>query len=78
MLNAIDASKQRCILLTGWANLGQGRALGERIHVLESVPHDWLFPQCKAVVHHGGAGTVAAGLKAGCPTVVVAFFADQV
>ena len=44
---------------------------------LESVPHDWLFPRCAAVVHHGGAGTTAAGLRAGVPSITVPFFADQ-
>ncbi|ORZ10431.1 hypothetical protein BCR42DRAFT_422365 [Absidia repens] len=44
---------------------------------IDSVPHDWLFPKVRAVVHHGGAGTTAAGLRAGRPTVVKPFFADQ-
>jgi UDP:flavonoid glycosyltransferase YjiC (YdhE family) len=77
VVQAMEQSGERCILLTGWANLGANRKLSDRIHVLESVPHDWLFPQCKAVVHHGGAGTVATGLRAACPTIVLAFFADQ-
>ena len=41
------------------------------------VPHDWLFKQVCAVVHHGGAGTTAAGLCAGCPTLVIPFGGDQ-
>jgi sterol 3beta-glucosyltransferase len=45
--------------------------------VIEAAPHDWLFPQCSVVVHHGGAGTTAAGLRAGKPTVIVPFFGDQ-
>jgi UDP:flavonoid glycosyltransferase YjiC (YdhE family) len=77
VLQAVALSKQRCILLTGWANLGGGKPLPANVFVLESVPHDWLFPQCAAVVHHGGAGTLAAGLRAGMPTICVAFFADQ-
>jgi sterol 3beta-glucosyltransferase len=77
VVQAMEQSGERFILLTGWANLGANRKLSDRIHVLESVPHDWLFPQCKAVVHHGGAGTVATGLRAACPTIVLAFFADQ-
>jgi hypothetical protein len=40
-------------------------------------PHDWLLPLCAGVVHHGGAGTVAAGLRFGLPTMVCPFFADQ-
>ncbi|CAF4389652.1 unnamed protein product, partial [Adineta steineri] len=41
------------------------------------VPHDWLFQHVSAVCHHGGAGTVAAGLRAGKPNIVVPFFGDQ-
>ncbi len=44
---------------------------------MNSVPHDWLFPQCAAVVHHGGAGSLAAGVRAGCPTIVCAIQGDQ-
>ena len=40
-------------------------------------PHDWLLKRCCAVIHHGGAGTVAAGLRAGKPTMVCPFFGDQ-
>ena len=40
-------------------------------------PHDWLFQYVSSVVHHGGAGTTAAGLVLGRPTVVVPFFGDQ-
>jgi len=40
-------------------------------------PHTWLFPRMAAVVHHGGAGTTAAGLRAGVPSVVIPFFGDQ-
>ncbi|KAJ1626110.1 hypothetical protein T492DRAFT_596986 [Pavlovales sp. CCMP2436] len=44
---------------------------------LIQAPHDWLLPQVSAVVHHGGAGTTAAGLRAGKPTLVCPFFGDQ-
>lgn len=47
------------------------------IVTVEDVPHSWLFPRVAAVVHHGGAGTTAAGLRAGVPTVVCPFFGDQ-
>nr|KYP53272.1 Retrovirus-related Pol polyprotein from transposon 297 family [Cajanus cajan] len=49
----------------------------DSIYLLDNCPHDWLFLRCKAVVHHGGAGTTAAGLKAACPTTIVPFFGDQ-
>ena len=51
--------------------------LPDHVFLLHSVPHDWLFPQMAAVVHHGGAGTTAAALRAGVPSVVVPFFGDQ-
>jgi UDP:flavonoid glycosyltransferase YjiC (YdhE family) len=47
------------------------------VHLVGDTPHDWLFPRCRAVCHHGGAGTTAAGLRAGLPSVVVPFFGDQ-
>jgi len=45
--------------------------------VVDEVPHDWLFPQMAAVVHHGGAGTTGTTLQSGTPSVVVPSFADQ-
>nr|POF01330.1 sterol 3-beta-glucosyltransferase ugt80b1 [Quercus suber] len=45
--------------------------------MLGNTPHDWLFPKVQAVVHHGGAGTTAIGLKCGKPTMIVPFFGDQ-
>ncbi|KAL2920101.1 Sterol 3-beta-glucosyltransferase [Polyrhizophydium stewartii] len=47
------------------------------IYPLDKVPHDWLFPQMAGVVHHGGAGTTAAGIRAGVPTLIRPFFGDQ-
>lgn len=73
---AAHLSGQRVILLGGWSGLGAAD-LPESIFQVASVPHEWLFPQVAAVVHHGGAGTTAAGLRAGKPTVVVPFFGDQ-
>jgi sterol 3beta-glucosyltransferase len=67
---------QRGILLGGWSDLGSGD-LPDFIFRVDAVPHDWLFPRVAAVVHHGGAGTTAAALRAGVPGVVVPWFADQ-
>jgi hypothetical protein len=47
------------------------------VFLLGDTPHDWLFPRCRAVCHHGGAGTTSAGLRAGLPTIVVPSFGDQ-
>jgi UDP:flavonoid glycosyltransferase YjiC (YdhE family) len=46
--------------------------------MVEAVAHNWLYPQVAAVVHHGGAGTTAAGLRAGKPTLCVPYISlDQ-
>ena len=76
ILAALKQLGQRGILLGGWGGLGSG-SLPDTILRLESVPHSWLFPRVAVVVHHGGAGTTATGLRYGRPTVVVPFFADQ-
>jgi sterol 3beta-glucosyltransferase len=75
-LKALALSGQRGILASGWGGLSQAD-LPETVYMLPSVPHSWLFPQMAAVVHHGGAGTTAAGLRAGIPSIVIPFFGDQ-
>jgi sterol 3beta-glucosyltransferase len=54
-----------------------GGAPGARIYCLDDVPHAWLFPRCSAVVHHGGSGTTAAGLRAGVPALLIPRATDQ-
>ncbi|XP_027189811.1 sterol 3-beta-glucosyltransferase UGT80B1 isoform X3 [Cicer arietinum] len=77
ILEALKETEQRGIIDRGWGNLGNLAEISDNVFLLEECPHDWLFPQCSAVVHHGGAGTTATGLKAGCPTTIVPFFGDQ-
>ncbi len=60
------------VVIQGAEDLEEPDALG-----IGTVPHEWLFPQMAAVVHHAGAGTTAAGLRAGAPTVGVPIFTDQ-
>lgn len=71
----------RAIVSKGWGGLGgddAGKGKSKSIFFLDSdCPHEWLFPRMACVVHHGGAGTTAAGLRFGVPTVVVPFFGDQ-
>uniref|UniRef100_A0A0D9V879 Glycosyltransferase family 28 N-terminal domain-containing protein n=1 Tax=Leersia perrieri TaxID=77586 RepID=A0A0D9V879_9ORYZ len=77
ILDALRETGQRGIISRGWGDLGSFSEVPVDVFILEDCPHDWLFPRCAAVVHHGGAGTTAAGLVAGCPTTVVPFFGDQ-
>jgi UDP:flavonoid glycosyltransferase YjiC (YdhE family) len=76
LLAALARTRQRAVLMTGWGGLGDGPR-SEQVFVTETAPHDWLFPRAAAVVHHGGTGTTAAGLRAGVPSVIVPFSADQ-
>jgi sterol 3beta-glucosyltransferase len=76
VLDAVEQARVRAVLLSGWGGLAKSAA-SERVHVAEALPHDWLFPRVAAVVHHGGAGTTGAALRAGTPAVVVPFTMDQ-
>ncbi|PWU25597.1 MAG: hypothetical protein C5B48_00505 [Candidatus Rokuibacteriota bacterium] len=73
---ALERAEARGIVAEGWAHLGAGPP-PPNVYVIGDCPHDWLFPRCRAVCHHGGAGTTSAGLRAGLPTIVVPFFGDQ-
>ena len=73
---ALDRAGQRGIVGTGWAGIGQG-ALPETVLAVDYAPYGWLFPRMAAVVHHGGSGTTALGLRAGVPSLVVPFVFDQ-
>ncbi|KAH6757506.1 UDP-Glycosyltransferase superfamily protein [Perilla frutescens var. hirtella] len=77
IVRALEITKQRGIINKGWGGLGNLAEPKELVYLLDNCPHDWLFHRCAAVVHHGGAGTTAAGLKAACPTTVIPFFGDQ-
>lgn len=76
VIDALGKSGVRAILATGWGGLDSDQ-LPETIFSVDNVPHDWLFPKVSAVIHHGGAGTTGAGLKAGCPTLICPIFGDQ-
>jgi len=76
ILQSLEQTGQRAILLSGWNGI-QIEDLPDTVFVADSIPHDWLFERVAAVVHHGGAGTTAAGLRAGLPTIIIPFFADQ-
>ena len=72
VVQALALSGQRGIVMTGWGAL-KHEQLPETVFAVDDVPHEWLFPQTAAVVHHGGAGTTGAGLRAGVPAIVYSF-----
>lgn len=75
-LQALRASGQRGVFLKGWSQVDTSN-LPDFIHVVDSVPHDWIFSRVAGVVHHGGAGTTAAGIRAGVPSMIIPHMADQ-
>lgn len=76
VLQAVAQSGVRAILAKGWGGLRTDR-LPEGVHPITEAPHSWLFPRVRAVVHHGGSGSTAAGLRAGRPTLICPFILDQ-
>jgi UDP:flavonoid glycosyltransferase YjiC (YdhE family) len=72
--SAVKRAGVRAVVQSGWAELG---AAGDDILLVDDVPHDWLFARTAAVVHHAGAGTTGAGLRAGVPAVPVPVLVDQ-
>lgn len=76
IIEALQKAGQRGVIATGWGGL-KASDVPDSVFVLDEAPHSWLFPRMSAVVHHGGAGTTAAGLTAGKPTVICPFIADQ-
>lgn len=77
IFEAIEKAGVRALVSKGWGGLGSEGNAPDNVYMLENTPHDWLFPRVSAVVHHGGAGTTAIGLKCGKPTMIVPFFGDQ-
>lgn len=77
ILKALSISGRRGIIAAGWGGIAKDFPLPENVLAVDAVPHGWLFPRMAAVVHHGGAGTTAAGLAGGVPSILVPAFADQ-
>lgn len=71
---ALRRTGHRAVVSRGWAELD---IEGPNVLTVDDVPHEWLFPRVAAVVHHAGAGTAAAGLRAGVPAVPIPFAYDQ-
>lgn len=75
-VNAIQQAGVRAIV-QGWEKRLVGLSLPSTICAAGSLPHSWLLPRSAGVVHHGGFGTTAAGLRAGIPHLVIPHIADQ-
>lgn len=76
IVEAVKRSGVRALLAKGWGGLSEVD-LPDDIHMIGGAPHHVLFPRVAAVVHHGGAGSTAAGLRAGRPTLICPFGVDQ-
>ena len=77
VVKALLQTQERGILAAGWSNLGQRPILPKSILAIDGAPHDWLFPQVAAAVHHGGAGTTAIALRSGTPNIIIPFTIDN-
>ena len=78
IFEAVKKTGQRALVSKGWGGFGADELdIPEGVFMLGNVPHDWLFQHVSCVVHHGGAGTTAAGISLSKPTVIVPFFGDQ-
>ncbi|MCG6495930.1 glycosyltransferase [Kitasatospora sp. A2-31] len=69
VLAALRAARVRAVVQSGWSGLAAPE--GDDVLTVDDTPHCWLFPRMAATVHHAGAGTTAATLRAGTPTVPV-------
>jgi len=76
ILESVRQSGQRAVISSGWGGLSAD-TVTKGVFFVDNVPHDWLFARVSCVVHHGGAGTTAAGIRLSKPTVIIPFFGDQ-
>jgi hypothetical protein len=78
LLNVVIAAVagQRALFFPGWSSADSVK-LPPNFCVIGDTPHDWLFPRTFLVIHHGGSGTTHSAARAGVPSVVLPFAADQ-
>merc|ERR1719251_820637 len=86
---AVKLAGSRGIVFQGWAHMGMETLSNatkdkdllayaeENLLFVGKTPHDWLFPQCSCIVHHGGSGTMATAARAGVPQIITPVFLDQ-
>jgi len=75
VLRSLHAAGLRAVIASGWGGLRLSS--NSRVFFTDYAPHDWLFPRVRAVIHHGGIGTTAEGLRWGKPTLIIPFVGDQ-
>ena len=76
VVSALAATGKRGVLASGWSRL-HAESLPETIFPIREIPHSWLFHKMAALVHHGGQGTTAAGLRSGIPSIILPLAGDQ-
>ncbi len=74
---AIALSGCRAIIQGSWSKIKRKPRNNSRIYLVDYVSHATILPKCKAIVHHGGAGTTHTAIKYGCPSIVIAYAWDQ-
>jgi len=91
VLRALQLAGKTCVMAGGWSGIGPEHLDPELtedyeglkhfadsyVCKVDAAPHTWLLPQCSAAVHHGGAGTTGAAVRAGLPTAIAPFAWDQ-
>ena len=86
MFDQVEAKKIPEAIIAGLSRIGKRAIISgmgkipnapDTIYTVDNIPHSWLFPRVAAVCHHGGAGTTAAGLRAGVPGAIMPFALDQ-
>ncbi len=77
ILAALRQVGRRAVIGSGWTDLAAGLASRDDVCIVPSVPHEWLFSRVALAVHHCGAGTSAAAMRAGTPSVPIPFVGDQ-
>jgi sterol 3beta-glucosyltransferase len=73
--DALNQTRLRAVMAKGWAGLDLKS--GNQVLTIDPLPYETLFPRMSVVVHHGGLGTTATGLRAGVPSIIIPFFGDQ-
>ena len=78
VVEGLESVGKRTLIQRGWRSLGlDAKSLPPHIKLIGHAPHDWLFSQASLIIHHGGAGTTAACLRAGVPAIVIPWMIDQ-